>query len=123
VVIVDFWGTWCPPCRREVPHFIELYKKYKEAGFEMIGLNYQEESEQDVRDFVAANGVNYRCAIGDDATSGQIPDFNAFPTTIFVDRSGKVRAKVVGERDRAFFEAMLATLLAEPAPEAAATGG
>jgi len=124
VLIVDIWGTWCPPCRMEIPHFIELHKKHKEQGLEIVGINYEEGSPEEIKDvikkFIEENGMTYTCVIGDDATRDRVPNFEGFPTTLFIDRTGKVRFKEVGYRPLAALEAVVSTLLAEPAPEPAA---
>ena len=117
VVIVDFWGTWCPPCRAEVPSFIRLQKEYGEKGFQMIGLNYEgENSEADaekVRRFIKSEEINYPCALGDDATAQQVPALNSYPTTLFIDKSGKVRTKLVGLHSYERLAAIVETLMAE----------
>ncbi len=123
VVIVDIWGTWCPPCRREIPHFIELYKKYKDKGLAIVGINFERVPEDQVvptiRRFVAQMGIPYPCVVGKREILQQVPNFRGFPTTLFIDRTGKVRAKVVGYRPIAFLEAMVQALLAEQVEQAA----
>ncbi len=120
VLIVDIWGTWCPPCRAEIPSFIKLQEKYGEKGFQMLGLNYEgvegEEAVAKVKNFIQENGINYPCALGTDELQEQVPDFEGYPTTLFFDRTGKIRLKLVGLHDYAFLEAVVTALLAEPAP-------
>jgi len=125
VMIVDIWGTWCPPCRAEIPHFVELDKQFKEKGLQIVGLNKErspdaEEAVKTVKDFCDENGVTYPCALISDAVMEQVPDFQGFPTTLFIDRAGKVRLKVVGARGPEFLQGVVETLLAEKAPEGAA---
>jgi len=102
VVIVDIWGTWCPPCREEVPHLIELQETYGDRGLQVIGLNYEHVSEDQIQDkireFIEEFGINYPCLIvnGQEATIEQIPDFRGFPTTLVIDAEGTVRFKKVG---------------------------
>ena len=120
VLIVDVWGTWCPPCRAEIPSFVKLQEAYGEDGFQMIGLNYEgggddEEMSKTVKDFVDANGINYPCALGTDEVQRQIPDFGGYPTTLFIDRSGKVRMKAVGLHEYSYLEAIVKALLEEDA--------
>ncbi|GIW91392.1 MAG: hypothetical protein KatS3mg109_1824 [Pirellulaceae bacterium] len=120
VVIVDIWGTWCPPCRAEIPSFIKLQEKFGEKGLQIIGLNYEgEEGEKaiaKVKQFIQEYGINYPCALGTEEIQNQVPDFEGYPTTLFIDRSGKVRLKVVGLHDYAFLESVVTALLEEPAP-------
>ncbi len=121
VVIVDIWGTWCPPCREEIPSFIKLQDKFGDQGFQMLGLNYEkgnneEDNIQLVVDYVQKAGINYPCIMGDEETRSQVPDFGSFPTTMFIDKAGKVRLKAVGLHDYAYLDAIVSELLAEDAP-------
>ncbi|MBA61485.1 MAG: hypothetical protein CMJ76_03880 [Planctomycetaceae bacterium] len=117
VVIVDFWGTWCPPCRAEIPSFIKLQEEFGEQGFQMIGLNYEGGSaisdKEKVKNYVSSEGINYPCALGDDATQQQVPDFNAYPTTLFIDKKGKVRYRLVGLHSYKDLSAIVRKLLTE----------
>lgn len=119
VVIVDFWGTWCPPCRMEIPHFVKLYETHQNAGLEIVGINYEQVAEKDVaatiQAFVKTNNVKYPCVIGDTPTREQVPRFQGFPTTLFIDRHGVVRLKATGYHPYEFLEAVVKTLLEEPA--------
>lgn len=118
VVIVDIWGTWCPPCRKEIPHFVDLHKKYNGKGLEIVGLNYNEEGDaaevkKTIKDFIAENKMPYKCAVGDEKTQEMVPDFQGFPTTLFIDRAGKVRLKLVGYTEKPVLEEIVKTLLEE----------
>ncbi len=117
VVVVDLWGTWCPPCRMEIPSFVKLQETYGSQGFQMIGLNFENETaaeaQQKVLDFIKKNGINYPCALGTEEIQAQVPDFKGFPTTIFVDKTGQVRAKLLGFHEYDTLEGMVKTLLAE----------
>ena len=118
VLIVDVWGTWCPPCRAEIPHFVKLQKTYNEEGLVIVGLNQENAADDEaavkiVQDFREKNEMNYRCALIGDDTLQQIPGFGGFPTTMFIDRTGKVRAKVVGLHDYEYLETIVRKLLAE----------
>ena len=118
VVIVDIWGTWCPPCRAEIPSFIKLQETYGDQGFQMVGLNYERKSTAEenlaaVVEFVDEMGINYPCILGERETLVQVPSFSGYPTTLFFDKSGKVRLKAVGLHDYHYLEAVVTTLLAE----------
>jgi thiol-disulfide isomerase/thioredoxin len=118
VVVVDFWGTWCPPCRAEIPSFVKLQSKYGEKGLQIVGLGYEnkgkEESVKLTRDFMEAQKMNYTCILGDDETRKQVPEFRGYPTTLFIDRTGKVRLQYVGLHPYATLEAAVTMLLEEP---------
>jgi thiol-disulfide isomerase/thioredoxin len=126
VVIVDFWGTWCPPCRQEIPHFVQLRNEYSTADLQIVGINYErvpnDQVQATIRQGIADLSINYPCVIGDDATQTRVPEFNAFPTTLFIDRTGKVRKKMVGFSPAHVQEIrdLVAKLVAEPNPAAAA---
>jgi len=118
VLIVDIWGTWCGPCRMEIPHFVALSKEYREKGLRIVGLNEEsgdddEEKIQTVKEFVEEEGVDYPCALITESVMRQVPDFEGFPTTLFLDRTGQVRLKVVGVHDMLFLEAAVQALLGE----------
>lgn len=125
VCIVDVWGTWCPPCRAEIPSFIKLQEKFGAQGFQMVGLNEEQSSSPEgktklVTDYIAGNGINYPCALITEEVMGQIPEFQGFPTTLFIDKTGKVRLKAVGLHEYAYLESVVSVLLAEETPAAAA---
>ena len=114
VVVVDFWGTWCPPCRAEVPSFVTLQEKYGD-DLQIVGLNYNDEPEA-IEAFVEEYGMNYPTGPGSEEARAMVPDFEGYPTTVFVGRDGRVRMQAVGLRPEAFLEAVIQELIAEPAP-------
>jgi thiol-disulfide isomerase/thioredoxin len=115
VLIADIWGTWCPPCRKEIPHFVDLLKKYEGKGLRIVGINYENGTPADapklIREFADANKMNYPCVIGDAMTRSQVPNFEGYPTTLFLDRTGKVRLSVVGYHSLPDLEAIIQELL------------
>ena len=119
VVIVDLWGTWCPPCRMEIPHFIELQDKFKD-DLEVVGITYEQVQDEQaaikqISEFVKAEGVNYPCVIGDEATQQSL-EVRGFPTTLFIDREGKVRLKIVGYHPYEKLEGYVAELIGDGKP-------
>ena len=85
VTIVDLWGTWCKPCRKEVPNLVALYKTYHDKGLEIVGLTYELPSTGDVKATIKAfakeNRIPYPCLIGNVKIQEQIPNFEGFPTS------------------------------------------
>ncbi len=123
VVIVDFWGTWCPPCRAEIPHFVELKKEMGDK-LAIVGMTWEHGKGGDeviakVREFARQMGINYPLTlITDRADLQKVPDLTGFPTTLFIDKQGRVRAKEVGLRDLEVLRGLALALDAEPAPAA-----
>ena len=117
VVVVDIWATWCPPCRMEIPSFVKLQETFGPQGFQMIGLNYERvqgaAAVKKVTSFVRQNGINYPCAIGTPEIRAQVPNFQGFPTTIFIGKKGKVRVKAVGLHEYEYLESIVKELLSE----------
>lgn len=112
VVIVDLWDTWCPPCRMEIPHFIELQKQYGDRGFTMLGVAFGREGVDAVKTFVKNNGVNYPNALMTQEIMNQFGDITGIPTTFVIDKKGAVYQKYVGYREKSVFESDIKTLLA-----------
>lgn len=121
VLVVDIWGTWCPPCRAGIPHFVELQDEYREEGLSIVGINYENGTRDDalaaIEEFTSEIPINYPLLIGDEATKDRIPGFQGYPTTLFIDRDGKVRLTLVGARPKAELEAIVQVLLETPAPQ------
>src|ERR1700704_1697803 len=96
VVLLDFWATWCGPCKIEIPWFMELQRKNKDRGFEVLGVAMDDEGWEAVKPFLTELGVNYRVVIGNDATAQLYGGVDALPTTFLIDRTGKIAAVHVG---------------------------
>jgi len=121
VVLLDFWATWCGPCKIEIPWFIEFERKYKDRGFSVIGVSMDDEGWEAVKPFLARMRVNYRVVIGDDETGQAYGGVDALPTTFLIDRDGRIAATHVGLAGRRDFEDGILQLLETPAP--AGSGG
>jgi peroxiredoxin len=111
VVVLDFWATWCPPCRAEIPDFIALQNQYKDKGLVVIGVSLDQGGTGVVSTFAKAQGMNYPIVLGTDDVAAQYGDIQAIPTTFVIDRSGKVVAKHEGQTDKATFESEIKKLL------------
>ncbi len=111
VVILDFWATWCPPCVKEIPHFIELYKEYKEQNFAMLGISTDRDMGV-VKSFAQEHQVNYPILMADVKTRQAYGGIPSIPTTFVIDQAGKIHRQYVGYRDKSVFEADIKALLA-----------
>ena len=100
VVLLDFWATWCMPCKLEMPWFIEMRQKYQSRGFEVVGVSMDEKGWEAVKPFIADMHVNYPVVIGNDALADQFskldasltPGLDMLPTTFVLDQEGRVAA-------------------------------
>jgi len=94
VVLVDFWATWCPPCREEIPNLVTLYKKYHDNGFEIVGVSL-DDNKQQLLDFAKANGMVWPLYFDPKGGEGELPEkygIEEIPATFLLDRSGKIIA-------------------------------
>jgi cytochrome c biogenesis protein CcmG/thiol:disulfide interchange protein DsbE len=103
VVFLNFWATWCPPCRQEIPGFVEVYNAYKDEGLVILGVAVSDR-ENKVKDFVDKNDVSYPCAMGTNQIVRDYEPGNAIPATIVIDRQGKIYDKHVGYMDKSQVE-------------------
>ena len=111
VVIVDFWATWCPPCRQEIPGFIELQKKHGDKGLVVVGLSLDDETEA-VKEFCKTEKVNYPIFVVGQDTTAAWGNIEAIPTTFILDKAGKkVGAPRVGYHPKEAFEKEIVPLL------------
>ncbi|HEY0789595.1 MAG TPA: TlpA disulfide reductase family protein [Chthoniobacterales bacterium] len=111
VVILDFWATWCPPCRAEIPGFVALQKKYAGSGLTVIGVSLDEQGPSVVKPFMQRLAMNYPVVMGDEKISADYGGISAIPTTFVIDREGNVVTSHQGFTDQATFEAEISPLL------------
>ena len=113
VVVVDFWATWCGPCRVEIPGYVELQKKYGDK-LAIIGMSVDAQGPGIVKRFVEKNKVDYQIVMADDAVVaafGGTEGIQAIPTTFIIDREGKIRDRKVGAEHTEDFEKRLVKYL------------
>ncbi len=111
VIILDFWATWCPPCRAEIPHFIELYKEYRDQGLEIIGVALDWNAQRVVAPFVQERGINYTVLLGKKDVTDLYGGIMSIPTTFIIDRNGGIRKRYIGYKDKEIFEKEIKKLL------------
>lgn len=107
VVVVDFWATWCGPCRMEIPGYVELQNKYGKDGLVIVGVAISEGSVERVKRFVGDNHMNYTIVMGDDKIVEAFGNFEAIPTTFLIDREGHIVHQKTGVWEHAKYEELL----------------
>jgi thiol-disulfide isomerase/thioredoxin len=111
VVIVDFWATWCGPCRMEIPDFVKLQEKYRDKGLAILGLTVSS-GEKEVRSFAAKQGINYPVLLDADGLTDRYGGVAGIPTTFVLDRQGRIVKKFIGAMPPETFEEAIQPLLA-----------
>lgn len=99
VVLLNFWATWCSPCRIEIPSMVELYKKYKDRGLEIIGVNLDKLGKSDVEKFSLEHKINFPVLLNPSGDVASLYGVVVLPTTVFLDRYGKIKGRISGALD------------------------
>jgi peroxiredoxin len=100
VLILNFWATWCPPCRAEIPDFVEFYDQNKVNGLEIIGLSVDKLTPDQLKSFVTKNKMIYTVAFAPEKTIKDYGPIDAIPTTFVIDKKGIIRHAQVGIMDK-----------------------
>ena len=96
VVLLNFWATWCPPCRAEVPDLVRWQREYGASGLQVLGVTYPPTDRAEVRRFVRRFKVNYPVLLGTQETKALFAEGETLPITIVLDREGNVRERIEG---------------------------
>jgi len=111
VVILDFWATWCPPCRAEIPGFVALQNKYADKGLTVIGVSVDEQGPSVVKPFMRQLKMNYPVVMADQKIIADYGGIEAIPTTFIIDREGAIVSVHQGYTDGATLEKEIQSLL------------
>lgn len=110
LVLLDFWATWCDPCREEIPHFVELQNKYRDQGLQIVGIS-MDDGPEPVRDFYQSFKMNYPVVMGNATTGELYGGVLGLPIAFLIGRDGRIYSKHIGATDISVFEGEIATLL------------
>jgi peroxiredoxin len=103
-VVLNFWATWCGPCRIEMPWFVDLQKQYAAEGLTILGVAMDDSDPQKIAQFASEMGVNYPVLLGTDQVSEQYGNVEYLPTTFYINRQGNIVGKSAGLMSRAELE-------------------
>jgi peroxiredoxin len=112
VTLVNFWATWCPPCRAEIPELVDFYKKYQNKGVTVLAVNLQQDAAT-VSKLAGQMGMNFPILLDRDGSVGGKYQVYYIPTTFILDRTGTIRAAIQGGTNFATLESKVAALLKE----------
>lgn len=111
VVLLNFWATWCAPCRVEMPTLVDLYNKYHAQGLEIVGVSLDDGRQERVARFVSEMKINYPILLGNQSVADLYGGGRLLPQTVFITRNGDILQTMIGMRDRKEFEAAIEQLL------------
>jgi len=103
-VLLNFWATWCGPCKIEMPWFVDLQKQYGSQGLQIVGVAMDDASKEDIGKFAKDMGVNYPILIGKESVGDQYGGVPALPESFLISRDGKIVDKIIGLRGKAEIE-------------------
>ncbi len=120
-VLLNFWATWCSPCKIEMPWFIELQKQYGAQGLQIVGVAMDDSSKEDIAKFAKDMGVNYPVLLGKEEVGDAYGGVPALPETFFIGRDGKIVDKIIGLKGKAEIEDSIKKALNTQAQNSPAT--
>jgi len=111
VVLLNFWATYCIPCRTEIPWFVEFDKTYRDKGFAVVGISMDEDGWEVIKPYLAEKKINYRIGLGGEALAKTYGGLDALPETFLIDRDGRIAAHHIGLVPKAEVEKEIAQVL------------
>ncbi len=111
IVILNFWASWCVPCRIEIPQLIDLYNRYRDRGVQVIGIAIDPAGPEVLREFSEELNVNYPMLVGDEKVFYEFGGLVALPTTFVIDQNGTILSRHMGLVDPSVFEKQILELL------------
>ena len=113
IVVIDFWATWCAPCRAEIPSYVELQEEFRDKGVVFVGVSLDQGANADstVREFMEDYNINYPIVMGDMNMNETFGGIMAVPTTFVIDREGRIVQRKVGYKPKSYFEDLLNKIL------------
>lgn len=104
MVILNFWATWCPPCKKEIPDFIALYDEYKDEGLVILGVSVDQGGWMVTKEFSDNTGINYPVAMANRDMIYQYGGIKSIPTTFIIDQKGRIAGQFTGYRPKNVWE-------------------
>lgn len=111
VVLLNFWATWCGPCKIEIPWFMQFEQELKDRGFAVLGVAMDDEGWDAVKPYIEQHKINYRIVLGNDSVADTYGGVDALPTTFLIDRDGRIAAKHQGLVSRSEYQNEILHLL------------
>lgn len=111
LVLVNFWATWCGPCRAEIPAFVDVYEQYKDKGLEIVGISVDDDGWTEVKPFVERYKINYPVVIDNGSVARAYGNVSAIPTTFLVDKDGNLVDRHIGLMKKEALENLIKSYL------------
>ncbi len=111
VVLLNFWATWCGPCKVEIPWFVEFNKTYKDRGLAVVGVSLDDDGWKSVKPYLAEKKIDYTVVVGNDAVSKSFGDVDSLPTTFIIDQDGRIAFTHTGLVSKDTYEKEIQSLL------------